>query len=132
MVALGLRLAGAIFFSAELPGAQIARAMLAACGFTLLLIGGSRLLRRDGFPADALGLKFNSRHTEGLLLGVGSATAIIALLAAVLAVQVPIHWAKGMLRLSDAALAAHICRSKFLLHRFTKLIYCLCAANLQL
>jgi len=91
MVALGSRLAGAIFFPTDLPGTQIARAILGACAVTLLLIGSSRLLRRDGFPADALGLQLNSRHIKGFLLGLWGSIAMIALLAAVLGVQVPIH-----------------------------------------
>ena len=107
MVALGLRVAGAIFFPTELPWTQIARATLDAGAVTLLLIGSSRLLRREGFPADALGLQLNWRHMKGFLLGVGGSIAIIGLLAAVFVVQVPIHWDRGILPLSHAALAAH-------------------------
>jgi membrane protease YdiL (CAAX protease family) len=96
-----------MFFPNELPGALMARAMLAACGVALLLFGSKMLLRRDGLPADALGLRLTTQHAKGFVLGVAGGLLFIALLAATLAVQVPLHWERGSLSLSYAALAAH-------------------------
>jgi membrane protease YdiL (CAAX protease family) len=106
-VAYGFALAGVMFFPNQLPGALMARAMLAACGVALLLFGSKMLLRRDGFPADALGLQLTRPHAKGFVLGVAGGLLFIALMAATLAVQVPVHWERGSLSLSHAAFAAH-------------------------
>ena len=81
--------------------------MLAACGVALLLFGSKMLLRRDGFPADALGLQLTLPHAKGFVLGVAGGLLFVALMAATLAVQVPFHWERGLLPLSHAAFAAH-------------------------
>ena len=107
VVAYGFALAGVMFFPNQLPGALLARAMLAACGVALLLFGSKMLLRRDGFPADALGLQLTLPHVKGFVLGMAGGLLLIALLAATLAVQVPFHWERGLLSLSHAAFAAH-------------------------
>jgi membrane protease YdiL (CAAX protease family) len=96
-----------MFFPNQLPGALIARAMLAAGGVVLLLFGSKMLLRRDGFPADALGLQLTLPHARGFVLGVAGGLLFIALMAATLAVQVPFHWERGLLSRSHAAFAAH-------------------------
>src|ERR1035437_6265630 len=70
VVAYGFALAGVMFFPNRLPGALLARAMLAACGVALLFFGSKMLLRRDGFPADALGLQLTLPHVNGFVLGV--------------------------------------------------------------
>jgi membrane protease YdiL (CAAX protease family) len=107
VVAYGFSLAGVMFFPNQLPGALLARAMLAACGVALLLFGSKMLLRRDGFPADALGLQLTLPHVKRFVLGVAGGLLLIALLAATLAVQVPFHWERGLFSLSHAAFAAH-------------------------
>ena len=107
VLAYGFGLAGAMFFPSQLPGALIGRTALTLGGVALLLSGSRRLLRRDGFPADALGLRLTLPHARGFVLGVVGGLLFIALIAAALAMQVPIHWEKGLLPLPDAAFAAH-------------------------
>lgn len=107
VTAYGFGLAGVTFFPNELPGAQIGRAFLAACGVALLLSGSQVLLRRDGFSEDALGLRLRLPHVKGFLLGIVGALVFIALIAAALAVQAPFHWEPGTLPLDRAVFAAH-------------------------
>src|SRR5438067_7103952 len=106
-VAYGFAFAGVMFFPNERSGALMGRAMLAACGVALLLIGSKVLLRRDGFPADTLGLRPTLAHAKGFLFGVAGGLLFVGLMAAILAVQVPFHWMRGLLPLSHAAFAAH-------------------------
>jgi uncharacterized protein len=107
VVAYAFAFAGDMFFPGELPVALMARALLAACGVALLSFGSKTLLRRDGFPADALGLQLTLPHAKGFVLGIAGGLMFIALMAATLAVQVPFHWERGLLSLNHAALAAH-------------------------
>ena len=81
--------------------------MLAAFGVALLLHGSRRLLERDGFPADALGLQLTPVNAKGFALGIAGGVLLIVLMTVTLAAQVPIHWERGSLSLTDAALVAH-------------------------
>lgn len=107
VIAYGFGLAGAVFFPNERPGALVARAILAACGVALLLFGSKLLLRRDGFPTEALGLQLTLPHTKQFVWGISGGLLFVALVAAALFVQVPFHWERGLLPLSHVAFAAH-------------------------
>jgi len=107
VVAYGFAFAGVMFFPGELPGALMARALLAACGVALLWFGSKMLLRRDGFPSDALGLQLTLPHTKAFVLGIAGGLLFVALMAATVALQVPFHWEKGLLSLSQATFETH-------------------------
>jgi uncharacterized protein len=102
-----MMLAGWMFLQRDNTSALLARAVFSGCSVALLAFGSSRLLRRDGYPADALGLRPNLPHARGFIIGIGVGVLLMASMAAVLALQVPFHWVRGSSSLGHAALAAH-------------------------
>lgn len=105
MTTYGMIVAGTMVFPGGHLEVQLARAALNLFGVSALLMGSNWLLRRDGFQSDALGMSLSLPHLKGFLLGVLAGIVFMALLVAMLWIQLPFYFVPGSLSVAGALLA---------------------------
>jgi membrane protease YdiL (CAAX protease family) len=101
-----LTMTGWFFFPGTGVGPQIARIVI-PLGFSVaLVVFNQRMLARDGFPRDDLGLRPTLARAGGLLGGVAAMTLILVAMAAVLWLMMPFHYERGALSCGGFSLRA--------------------------
>lgn len=101
-----LSLTAGVFFPGDRVVPQLAR-ILIPLGFTVgLAVLNRRMLARDGFAPDALGLKPTAPHVGGFLAGAGSIVVILTLMSGALWLLVPFHYQRGPLGFAAFGLQA--------------------------
>lgn len=101
-----LSVSGGVLLPGDGMAPQVARTLV-TLGFTIgLVLLNQRLLIRDGFGADALGLRLTPRHLARFLAGAGISAAIITLMGGVLWLLMPFHYQRGPLSLASLGLHA--------------------------
>lgn len=101
-----LTIAGWMFFPGTGAGPQTARIVipLLFCGALVAL--NQRMLARDGFPADALGLHLTRARIAGFIGGALAMALVVAAMGAVLGLLVPFHYGRGPLSWTKLGLQA--------------------------
>ena len=96
-----------MFFAGHYLVPHVARNILAAVATIILIVGSIRLLKKNGIPGEALGLKLSTGSLLNFLLGLIIAIAVIALAAFILVLFVPYHFEKGLLTFNGMLKEAH-------------------------
>lgn len=101
-----LSIAGWVFFPGDSAIPQLGRILIPLCFSIALVVLNERLLVRDGFSPDALGLKLTPAHA-GLVLASSLLMALIfAAMAGGLWLLAPFHYQRGPLGLAAFGLRA--------------------------
>lgn len=107
--AVGLRLlsmAGWVFFPGTSAIAQLGRILIPLCFSIALVVLNQRLLARDGFAPDALGLKLTPARAGTSLAGSVLMALLFVAMAGGLWLLVPFHYQRGPLGLASFGLRA--------------------------
>lgn len=105
-VAVALLVLGHGYFPGARPLARAGRLLCSTAAIGLLILVGNRLLRRDGFRSDALGLAVDAAHARAFLIGACIATVHILLLLGVFYAMAPFDVERGPRSAADVAWAA--------------------------
>jgi membrane protease YdiL (CAAX protease family) len=101
-----LSIVGWVFFPGDGAVPQLGRILIPLC-FSIALVGlNQRLLARDGFEPDALGLKPTKARAGAVLVSALLMVLIFAAMAAGLWLLVPFHYERGLLSLPAFSLRA--------------------------
>lgn len=93
-----LSMTGWAFFPGDgRVGPQLARVLIPLCFAAALVVLNQRLLRRDGFPADMLGLRPTFRRAGWFVMGGLVIIPVIGILVGALWLFVPFHYERGTL-----------------------------------
>src|SRR6478752_1232508 len=105
LLAYGFAVAGQMFFPTPRMEVQLGRIALTLVGVAILWAGSRWLLQRDGFSADALGLRLSLQHGKGFLLGILAGVCLMALITATLWIVMPFHFEAGGLAMTSLGLS---------------------------
>ena len=98
---------GAITFLGQKLIPHLVRSGLGAVAVLILITRSTRLLKKDGIPSAALGLKLSLKALSNFLLGVFIAALAISLIALILYFFLPFHFEKGSLKGAEIIKEAH-------------------------
>jgi membrane protease YdiL (CAAX protease family) len=101
-----LSMVGWVFFPGDGLVPQLGRILIPLCFSIALVVLNQRLLARDGFAPDALGLKFTPARAGGALASSIFMVLICAAMAGSLWLLLPFHYQRGSLSLAAFSLRA--------------------------
>lgn len=96
-----------MFFPGQYLVPHVARNILAAIATIILIVGSIRLLKKNGIPGEALGLKLSTRSLLNFLFGVIIAIVVLTMIALLIYLFVPYHFEIGMLTFNGMLKEAH-------------------------
>ncbi len=107
IVAWLINVFGYITFPGQNLIPHLVRSGLAAIAVLVLIATSTRLLKKNGIPSAALGLKLSLKALSNFLLGMFIATLAISLITLILYFFLPFHFEKGPLKGAAIIKEAH-------------------------